>query len=281
LEETVMAGRADRTGNASPYSVPEIDRTKASIARVYDYILGGKDHFEVDRRATDAMYAVDPNAGQLAKDNRNLLRRAVPYLVRDAGIRQIIDIGSGLPTVGNVREIAHRIDRNIRVVYVDNDPVVIVHGRALLSRENASTVITADARVAESIFDDPAVAELIDFDEPLAVIAASVLHHLTDDDVYPAVEAIRERLSPGSHMLISHFLDDDEDRAKALEKAFLEGGLGTGRFRTWEELHRMFEGLEMLEPGLVYCNDWHADRLTPTDSAVHTLLAAGLARKPG
>ncbi|GAA3074464.1 SAM-dependent methyltransferase [Pseudonocardia yunnanensis] len=276
-----MAGRAGRTGNASPYSVPEIDRTKASIARVYDYILGGKDHFEIDRRATDAMYAVDPKAGQLAKDNRNLLRRAVPYLVRDVGIRQIIDIGSGLPTVGNVHEIAHRIDRNIRVVYVDNDPVVIVHGRALLSRENTSTVIAADARVAESIFDDPAVAELIDFDEPLAVIAASVLHHLTDDDVYPAVEAIRERLSPGSHMLISHFLDDDEDRAKALEKAFLEGGLGTGRFRTWEDMHRMFEGLEMLEPGLVYCNDWHADKLTPIDSAVHTLLAAGLARKPG
>ncbi|GAA1185392.1 SAM-dependent methyltransferase [Pseudonocardia alaniniphila] len=276
-----MAGRADRTGNASLYSVPDIDRTKASIARVYDYILGGKDHFEVDRRATDAMYAVDPNAGHLARDNRNFLRRAVPYLVRDVGIRQIIDIGSGLPTVGNVHEIAHRIDRNIRVVYVDNDPVVIVHGRALLSRENTSTVIAADARIAESIFDDPDVAELIDFDEPLAVIAASVLHHLTDDDVYPAVEAIRERLSPGSHMLISHFLDDDEDRAKALEKAFLEGGLGTGRFRTWEDMYRMFEGLEMLEPGLVYCNDWHADRLTPTDSAVHTLLAAGLARKPG
>ncbi|WP_433292061.1 SAM-dependent methyltransferase [Pseudonocardia sp. CA-142604] len=276
-----MAGRANRTGNASTYGVPDIDRTKASIARVYDYILGGKDHFEIDRRATDAMYAVDPNAGQLAKDNRNFLRRAVPYLVRDVGIRQIIDIGSGLPTVGNVHEIAHRIDRNIRVVYVDNDPVVIVHGRALLSRENTSTVIAADARVAESIFDDPDVAELINFDEPLAVIAASVLHHLTDDDVYPAVEAIRERLSPGSHMLISHFLDDDEERAKALEKAFLEGGLGTGRFRTWEDLYRMFEGLEMLEPGLVYCNDWHADRLTPTDSAVHTLLAAGLARKPG
>jgi SAM-dependent methyltransferase len=276
-----MAGRADRTGNASPYSVPDIDRTKASIARVYDYILGGKDHFEIDRRATDAMYAVDPNAGQLARDNRNFLRRAVPYLVRDVGIRQIIDIGSGLPTVGNVHEIAHRIDRNIRVVYVDNDPVVIVHGRALLSRENTSTVIAADARFAESIFDDPDVTELIDFDEPLAIIAASVLHHLTDDDVYPAVEAIRERLSPGSHMLISHFLDDDEDRAKALEMAFLEGGLGTGRFRTWEGMYRMFEGLEMLEPGLVYCNDWHADRLTPTVSAVHTLLAAGLARKQG
>jgi SAM-dependent methyltransferase len=276
-----MAGRADRTGNPSPYSAPEMDRSKASIARVYDFILGGKDHFEVDRRATDAMYAAVPNAGQLAKDNRNLLRRAVPYLVRDAGIRQIIDVGSGLPTVGNVHEIAHGIDRSIRVVYVDNDPVVIVHGRALLSREKTSTVISADARVAESIFDNAAVAELIDFDEPLAIIAASVLHHLTDDDAYPAVEALGERLSPGSYMLITHFLDDDEDRAKALETAFLEGGLGTGRFRTWEELHRMFEGLEMLEPGLVYCNDWRPDRLTPYDSAVHTLLAAGLARKPG
>jgi SAM-dependent methyltransferase len=276
-----MARRADRTGNPSPYSAPEADRSKPSIARVYDYILGGKDHFEIDRRATDAMYAAVPHSGQLAKDNRKLLRRAVQYLVRDAGVRQIIDVGSGLPTVGNVHEIAHGIDPTIRVVYVDNDPVVIVHGRALLSRANSSAVISADARAAESIFENAAVAELIDFDEPFAIIAASVLHHLTDDDVYPAVQALRARLSPGSHMLITHFLDDDEDRAKTLEKAFLEGGLGTGRFRTWEELHRMFEGLEMLAPGLVYCNDWHPDKLTPTDSAVHTMLAAGLARKPG
>ena len=179
-----MAGRAGKFGGVGLYPPHEVDLSRASIARVYDYLLGGKDHFEVDRQATIAMYGAVPCAGQLARDNRNLVRRAVQYLVRDAGMRQIIDLGSGLPTVDNVHEIALAADRDVRVVYVDIDPMVIVHGRALLSRENSTTVITGDARDADSIFDNPELAELIDVDQPVALIATGILQHLDDDEVH-------------------------------------------------------------------------------------------------
>jgi SAM-dependent methyltransferase len=256
-----------------------VDFGKPSIARLYDYSLGGKEHFEVDRRAADAIYKALPETTQLAKSNRNHLRRAVRYLVAEAGIRQIIDLGSGLPTEGNVHEIAHEVDPAVHVVYVDNDPLVLAHGRALLSNERTTTVITADVRDADSIFENPVTRELIDFDEPFAVLAASILHHLEDDQAVATASAIKGWLRPGCYLLISNFLDDDEPRAKEIERAFLEGGLGTGRFRTWAEQQQFFEGLEMVEPGLVYANDWRPDELTPDDDAVHTLYAAGVARK--
>jgi SAM-dependent methyltransferase len=271
------AGSSDRDAADLPSF---IDLSRPSIARVYDYVLGGKEHFEIDRIAAGAAYEVVPELGRLAADNRNHLRRAVGFLVREAGIRQIIDLGSGLPTVGNVHEIAHRIDPTVRVVYVDNDPIVLAHGRALLVDNATTTVITADVRDADAIFGSPELRQLIDFEEPFAVIAASILHHLDDDEAYTTAERIKSRLTPGSYILISNFLDDDEPRAKELERAFLERGLGTGRFRTWSEQRAFFEGLELVEPGLVYANDWRPDEITPTESPVHTLYAAGVARKP-
>ncbi|OZM83951.1 SAM-dependent methyltransferase [Pseudonocardia sp. MH-G8] len=264
-------------GHAPP---PDVDLGTPSIARLYDYVLGGKENFEVDRRAADALYEAVPETSQLAKDNRNHLRRAVQWLVREAGIRQIIDLGSGLPTVGNVHELAQAVDPDVHVVYVDNDPLVLAHGRALLSDETTTTVITADAREPESIFANPRTAELIDLQQPYAVIAASILHHLDDDVAYDVAARIRAQLDSGCYVLISNFLDDDEPRAKELERAFLEGGLGTGRFRSWSEQRRFYDDLEMVEPGLVYANDWRPDHLTPAESRVHTLYAAGVARKP-
>ncbi|MGH3568623.1 MAG: SAM-dependent methyltransferase [Pseudonocardia sp.] len=257
-----------------------MDLSKPSIARVYDYVLGGKEHFEIDRRAAEAMYRVVPETSQLAKDNRNHLRRAVRYLVGEAGIRQIIDIGSGLPTSGNVHEIAHEVDPGVRVVYADNDPIVLAHGRAMLSNVHTTTVINADIRAPGSIFENPATRELIDFGEPYAVLAVSILHHISDDeDPYALTAEIKDRLGVGCHLLVTNFLDDDEQRAKDLERAFLQGGLGTGRFRTWAEQRRFFEGLEMVEPGLVYANDWRPDEFTPDDSPVHTLYVGGIGRK--
>jgi len=258
---------------------PDLDLSRPSIARLYDYVLGGKEHFEIDRRAADALYAAVPETSQLAKDNRNHLRRGVQWLVRDAGIRQIIDLGSGLPTVGNVHELAHEVDPDVQVVYVDNDPMVLAHGRALLSDATTTNVITGDVREPAAIFAELHSADLIDVDRPFAVIAASLLHHFGDDEAYDVAAGIRARLRPGCYVLISNFLDDDEPRATALERAFLVGGLGTGRFRTWSEQRRFFEDLEMVEPGLVYANDWKPDHLTPTESRVHTLYAAGVARK--
>lgn len=273
------AGDSGESGGVAP---PDIDLSRPSIARVYDYVLGGKEHFEIDRRAANAFLNVVPQAAQIAKDNRNFLRRAVRFLVGEAGVRQIIDIGSGLPTEGNVHEIAREFDPTVRVVYVDKDPVVLAHARALLSSDSTTIVITADLLTPDAIFDDMATRELIDYDEPFAVLTAGILHHLSDEqDPYAVAAAIKDRLGAGCYLLVSNFLDDDEPRAKALERAFLEGGLGTGRFRTWPELRGYFDGLEMVEPGLVYANDWRPDDLTPADSPVHTLYAAGIGRKPG
>jgi hypothetical protein len=259
----------------------DIDLSRASIARVYDYLLGGKEHLEVDRRAADAMRNVVPEVAEIAKDNRCFLRRGVKYLVRDAGIRQIVDIGSGLPSDGNVNEEAHAIDPGVRVAYVDNDPVVLAHARALLATDDQTAVVTADLRRPDSLFETVGALGLLDLDEPFAVLLSGVVHHLSDDDDPGGImAAVRERLSPGSYLLLSHFLYDDESRAYALERAFLHGGLGSGRFRTWEELRGYFDGLELVEPGLVYANEWRPDEFTQGESPVHTLYAGGIGRKP-
>lgn len=259
---------------------PDVDVSRASIARVYDYLLGGKEHLEVDRRAANALLNVVPEVAEIAKDNRSFLRRGVQYLVRDAGIRQIVDVGSGLPNAGNVHEVAHAIDPDVRIAYVDNDPVVLAHARALLATGEHTAVVTADLRRPDSIFDQVGALGLLDLDRPFAVLLSGVVHHLSDaDDPGGVVAAVRARLSPGSYLLISHFLFDDESRALALERAFLNG-LGSGRFRTWEELRGYFDGLELVKPGLVYANDWRPDEHTPADGPVHTLYAAGVGRRP-
>jgi SAM-dependent methyltransferase len=264
-----------------PPGPPDAGTSHASIARVYDYLLGGREYLEVDRRAAEAMRNVVPEVGQIAKDNRCFLRRGVKHLVRDAGVRQIVDIGSGLPSDGNVNEVAQGIDRTVRVAYVDNDPVVLAYARALLATDEQTGVVTADLRRPDVLFERVADSGLLDLDEPFAVLLSGVVHHLSDDDdPGGVVAAVRERLSPGSYLLLSHFLDDDEPRAHALERAFLGGGLGSGRFRTWGELRGYFDGLELVEPGLVYANDWRPDEFTRTESPVRTLYAGGVGRKP-
>ncbi|MHA6626147.1 SAM-dependent methyltransferase [Pseudonocardia sichuanensis] len=258
----------------------DVDLSRPSIARVYDYLLGGKEHLDVDRRAANALLNVVPEVAEIAKDNRSFLRRGVEYLVGEAGIRQIVDVGSGLPSAGNVHEVAHAVDPGTRIAYVDNDPVVLAHARALLATDERTTVVTADLRKPDSIFDQLGANDLIDLDEPVAVLLSGVLHHLSDDDDPAAVVAtVRDRLAAGSHLLITHFLFDDESRAFALERAFLHGGLGSGRFRSWDELRSYFGGWELVEPGLVYANDWRPDEHTRVDGPVHTLYAGGVARK--
>jgi O-methyltransferase involved in polyketide biosynthesis len=274
-------GAVQGLDDVDPTGLPqEIDPTRPSIARVYDYVLGGKQHFAIDRQVSEALFGAVPEVGMLARDNRALLRRAVRWLVREAGVTQIIDLGSGLPTEGNVHEIAHATNPVARVVYVDIDPIVLAHGRALLADDDRTSVLQADVRQPETIFDNRELRGLVDFARPFAIIASGILHHLDDDRARSAVTAIRERLSPGSYVLYSNFLDDDEPRAKQLENAFLHGGLGTGRFRTWAEQREFFAGLEMVEPGLVYANDWKPDEDTLTDSPTHTLYAGGIGRMP-
>jgi hypothetical protein len=260
---------------------PDVDVTRPSIARVYDFMLGGKEHLAVDRRAANTFLNVVPEAGQIARDNREFIRRALRFLVGEAGIRQIIDVGSGLPTAGNVHELAHEVDPDVTVVYVDNDPVVLAHGRALLTNAGATGIITADVRRPDTIFDADGTSELIDLDRPYAVLLSGIMHHLHDrEDPFGATAQIRDRLGPGCYLLVSNFLDDGEEpRAQALERAFLESGLKRGRFRTWPEQRRFFEGLEMVEPGLVYVNDWRPDKPGQERNAVHALQGGGIGRK--
>jgi len=265
---------------APEWNPPDIDVATPSIARVYDYVLGGKDHYDVDRRAAQSFINAVPQSPLLARDNRLFVRRGVRYLVREAGIRQIIDIGSGLPTAGNVHEIAHEIDPSVRVVYVDNDPIVLAHGRALLDRRPTSTIIQADLREPASIFDDPDTRALIDLDEPFAVLLGGILHHLHDhEDPWALTEEIRTRIPSGGYLLIANFARIGDPRAAELERAFLQGGLSTGRFRTYEEQLRFLEDLELVEPGLVPANDWHPDFETPEDNPVRDLYLGGIGRK--
>lgn len=270
-----------KTQAPDPTNLPaEINPEVPSIARVYDYFLGGKDNFPADRAAAAAVEKVFPQGKQLGWESRMLLRRATRELVR-AGVRQFLDIGSGLPTAGNVHEIAHEIDPEVRVVYIDNDPVVLAHGRALLADEVTTTVVQADLRHPDGIFDNPEVRALLDFDQPVAVFLASILHHFDDsDDPWALSRKIRDRISSGSYMLITHFYDSGDPVCREVEQALLEGGLGSGWFRTKEQIERFFEGMDVLEPGVVAANEWRPDAETPTDSTTHHLLAGGLARKP-
>lgn len=260
--------------------LPQLDLTRPSVARVFDYLLGGRHNFEVDRRAAAVVLEPLPELRRLARGTRDQLRRAVRHLVGAAGVDQLVDLGSGLPTTGNVHEIAHRIDPGVRVLYVDHDPMVITHTRALLAVETRTAAVQADIRDPGAILDHPTTRELIDLDRPVAVLASGILHHLDDADAAATVAAIVDRLSPGSYLMVNHLLDDDEPRAKEMERAFAHGDLGVCRFRTWTELGAYFAGLELVEPGLVHADDWRPDEHSPTDSPVRRLHAAALGRRP-
>lgn len=266
----------------------EIVTAVPSVARGYDYTLGGKNNFQSDRDAAHALFAAVPMMPALAQANRGFLRRGVRYLVGDVGIRQLIDIGSGLPTEGNVHEIAHAIDPTVRVAYVDIDPIVLAHGRALLADNDSTIVIQADAGDPDSILDAPEIRELIDLSRPYGLLLSGILHHLPDErDPIGVARTFGERMPSGSYLLASNFLDDDNPHAKEAERA-LTAGFGTGRFRTWEEQRPYFDGLELVPPGLVYANEWRWDKTDAARGKVNaadmeaatTLYAGGIGRKP-
>jgi hypothetical protein len=257
-----------------------VDVNTASVARVHDYLLGGKLHFAADRVVGDILLSVLPGTAQLARDGRDLLRRAVRHLVRDAGVTQFVDLGSGLPTVGNVHEIAQQIDPDARVLYVDRDPMALTHARALLGNERTTAVLDADVRDPAAILQHPITRELIDSARPIAVLASGILHYLDDEEASAAAAAVVAALPPGSYFMISHLLANDDPRAREAEQAARWTGLGPFRFRTREHLLRFLDGLELVDPGLVHAVDWHPDPLTTPDSPMREFYAAGLGRKP-
>jgi hypothetical protein len=238
-------------------------------ARIYDYLLGGKDNFPADRDVADQLLAIAPVARDVVEDNRAFLRRAVRYLTREAGIRQFIDLGSGLPTQGNVHEIAQADAPDARVVYVDNDPMVVTHSRALLAGDN-TVAIQADLREPEVLLGHPEVRELIDFDQPIALLLMAILHFLPDEqEPFGIVARFRDALPTGSHLAVSHGTRDIPVRPDMSAEEMTEMGTRVEQLyqlttaslvtRTHAQIERFFEGLELLDPGLVEIQLWRPD----------------------
>lgn len=256
------------------------DTNRPSIARAYDAVLGGKDNYDADRVVADHLRETLPDISELAWLNRGILGRGVRYLAEEAGIRQFLDLGAGLPTMENTHQVAQSVDPQARVVYVDVDPIVLAHGRALLATNDNTRVVTADLRDSNAVLELDEVRELIDFSQPVAIMLVGMLHHLHDDENPAAiVKAYLDAVPSGSYVFITHFCDSGEE-ARQLEKAFLTF-LGTGRFRTEAEIGEFFTGLELVDPGLVYLPQWRPDRIVREKLTLpERLMVGAIARKP-
>jgi SAM-dependent methyltransferase len=252
-----------------------------TAARVYDVMLDGKDNFEVDRQVAEASLAVMPELKQIAIYNRQILHRVVRYLAAECGIAQFLDLGSGLPTVRNTHEVAQEAMPKARVAYVDIDPIVLAHGRAILDKNKRTRVITADLRDPGSVLEHPDTRALIDFDRPVCVMLCGILHHLQDEeDPHGIVARLREAVVPGSYFFITNFTRlGDTPEAAELERVLLSQ-LGTGRVRTPDELARFFDGLELLTPGLVPLPLWRPEQpVTDATSTAVRFMTGGVGRK--
>lgn len=271
-----------RTSMRSTHSMPpEVDRNAPSVSRAYDYALGGRNNFDVDRKAIDAIFEKFPGVRVLAVTHRSFLCRGVRYLVGEAGVRQLIDVGARLPNQETVHEIAHEIDPSVRVVYVDRDPVVLAHLQATLKDNDTVTTLQAELADPSSIFDNPKIREFLDFDKPIGVLLTGSLHLLSDSqDPVRVARLIKEAVPSGSYLLICNLLNEGNNEVAARLQQELVDRFGTGWFRTWEQQRPYFEGLELVEPGFVYANDWRPDEDTPTDSEWRTFMCGGLGRKP-
>jgi len=258
-----------------------IDMTKPHPARRYDYWLGGKDNFQADREAAEAIAAVFPHIRTAARENRAFMRRAVSFLAAEAGIRQFLDIGTGLPTANNVHDVAQGIAPESRIVYVDNDPLVLTHARALLtsSKQGATAYIDADVRDPEKILDDPAVRETLNLAEPVALLLVAVLHFVEDaENPSGIVNQLVSALPAGSYLVLSHATFDPLDAQTIAAMNAVNAG-NTPRFcpRPLGEVSRFFEGLDLLEPGIVSVADWRPEpgpRPTPAETTGYGAVAA-------
>ena len=264
------------------FPVTEFDASRPHVARVYDYLLGGKDNFAADRAVGDQMIASLPAVQVGVRAQRDVLGRMVRYLVGEVGIRQLLDIGSGLPTAENVHEIAQLIEPATRVVYIDHDPVVLSHATALLADQKATFAADGDLRDPAAILSHPVVLDQLNWDEPIGLLMCGILHYILDEEnPGELVGALYHALPSGSYVMIHHLLDM-QDPAAATLQAQMRGGLGRAQFRTHAQIRDLFHGLELVEPGLVPVPDWRPDPGTPGvhDHPVLQMACVGVARKP-
>jgi S-adenosyl methyltransferase len=249
-----------------------------NAARIYDWLLGGKDNFDADRQAGRRLEQAVPGIRQAARDNRAYLARAVRYLATQ-GIDQFIDIGAGLPVSGPVHEVARQVNPAARVVYVDHDPIVAAHARALLARAPGLVAVESDLREPRALLADPAVGRAIDFTRPVAVLLIAVLHFIEDaQDAHGIVHAVTASLASGSYLAITHGTADELDLRSALAaRAAYEGASVPGVPRSRAEVERFFDGVDLIPPGIADVRTWHADGARP---AGPVLFWAGLGQVP-
>jgi SAM-dependent methyltransferase len=257
----------------------ELNLVVPSSARIYDYLLGGAHNFEVDREAAERLLMAVP-ARDMAWMNRSFLRRAILFLV-EAGIRQFLDLGSGIPTVGNVHEVAQEADPTCRVLYVDIEPIAVAHSKLLLEGNDKVSVIRADLRHPELILAAPETHRLLDLEQPLGLLMVGVMQFVPDDDdPWALIASYRDRLAPGSYLAMSHFTPDGmpERMAKAVE--VFKTTQEPAHPRTHAQIRRLLDGFELVEPGLVYTPQWRPEAPEDVgDQPHHSNLYAAVGRK--
>jgi SAM-dependent methyltransferase len=259
----------------------ELDLDRPNAARVYDYLLGGSHNLAADRKLAAQIVEAVPDAALVAQANRAFLRRAVLYCV-EAGIRQFIDLGSGIPTVGNVHEVAQRAAPECRVVYVDVEPVAVAHSRAILAGNDRVAVLQADIRDPERILGDPGLQERVDRDRPVAVLMVAVLPFVSDADGPARIVArFRDAVTPGSYLVLSHGTADTrpEEIAKVSER--YRGTSTPVTMRPRWQVEQFFTGFELVDPGLVFVQQWRPDWLGEVEERPEwSSIYGGVGRKP-
>jgi hypothetical protein len=258
-----------------------VDTTRASIARVYDFLLDGAHNFEIDRTLAKKGLELLPNLKDAARFNRAFLRRAIEFCLAN-GISQFLDLGSGVPTVGNVHEVAQRGNPDARVVYVDNEPIAVSHSQLLLADNDRVTSILADVRDPEAVLAHPATQEMIDFSRPVAVLMVAVLHSVSDE-AQPAriVARFRDAVVPGSHLVLSHGTPDRGSDALKHYVDLYKDSQSPVHQRPYEEVRALFDGWDLVDPGVVFTPEWRPEpQAEPVPDPERGFCYAGVALKP-
>ncbi len=268
--------------NASD-TAPEIDTSRPHAARMYDYFIGGKNHFAADRETAAEVLRKSPSVRIAARENRAFLGRAVRYLAGEAGIRQFLDIGTGLPTTENVHEVAQAAAPSSRVVYADNDPLVLAHARALLtsSPEGRAAYIHADLRDPSSILSSATVREVLDFSQPVALMLVAILHFFPDEyEPAKVIATLLDALPPGSYLAASHLTTEHDPAATGAGQRTMRGAGIAMQKRDADEFARLaFSGLELVPPGVVLVSEWRPEDSGPRPLPAEVNCYGGVARK--
>jgi hypothetical protein len=261
----------------------EIDVSRPHTARMYDYYLGGKNHFAADRELADKVLASMPSARTAARENRAFMGRAVRYLAAKAGIRQFLDIGTGLPTTASVHEVAQSVAPESRVVYADNDPLVLAHARALLtsSPEGRTAYVQADLREPGQLLESAAVRDVLDFSQPIALLLVAILHFIPDE-ARPGeiIEALLDALPSGSYLVASHGTTEHDPVGPSAGQAAYRASGVSGSARDSDEFARLaFTVLDLVPPGVVLVSEWRPDGPGPRPTPAEVSIYGGVARK--